>query len=934
MKKGEIGLLTLMSSFDSILKQRLLKTGLQAIDTIASIVKEQGKILEEEWELIFNFINAFIHNRQYRKEKQGFESIKKIFNELKYLYITQSYKGSIQTLMETFTQAKDIINDKTFDALYLNYLIKDPEDLKAKLPTFIKILLEPQGSIYDSRISVLFSTLNDIYTTTSNMRILTIIEEIVIADCKEWLDRNLYCDKLLMLLKIIALKTLSFDVFSAIIQIIGDIIIQVQYVVDTTKPKDNLSVVKNDEDFRIEAQRILLQLFSELYLSYPPSKVMCVVNELINSIKSKDESIKLLALEFFSEISFDKHYFLNMNKWNASSYLSAFGKSNFTFDNLRRIVTEQVLHSDNNKTIIKSLSTLTSIITSHHSLYRTNINETVELLIPLLSTKIKRYEVKISIKIIKLLSLLTLQKGNIMVFDKCLYELESIALIIKNDTGDAIKYKVIKKIGNQVFRTSQAFIKPKCQKLAKVITPLIKLLCKIFYTMDIVDNIEKLIRVFKIYVDNQMLAEKFVMPIQNAIFNLYVSGIMAKLSIRHLADFIEICLKFGWRNDLLFYKQLPLSVYFSLYELPVHQVNSKKPAEYSLDEIRSKGRSIEYTYFPYQCDSSYQMHQLVMNIMRIFMFASKNEREIIYNYTVRILRQEIVNIDSPIIYQSKILLKLLSWYCYTNIERSIKPEEEGTNMWIMKDTIFIIQTKSNEAIIEFRNIVSHNSMNVKIKEPPFKPQQSSNEALSILSNIRNNKEVSYVLSKEPTLISPEYLLNHLPCTFPFVVDGKTWNNYHLNSEIKECLKLLDSIPVYNVHTVCLLYIPSHSNFELEQLFNVKTWSEEFEIFMSKLGSVIDIKSCVEGCECIGLRPKYDGHGIFWRDNFSHLLFHINVLMQSEDTKTFFENDSVCVLWNESEEKLPKKFFSSSMKIGIVITPYPDKYYQVEILKVV
>jgi hypothetical protein len=75
--------------------------------------------------------------------------------------------------------------------------------------------------------------------------------------------------------------------------------------------------------------------------------------------------------------------------------------------------------------------------------------------------------------------------------------------------------------------------------------------------------------------------------------------------------------------------------------------------------------------------------------------------------------------------------------------------------------------------------------------------------------------------------------------------------------MKDCIRSLDDIPVYNVHTACLLYIPPHSNFKEEQIFNVKIWSEEFEVFLSKLGSVIDIKSCVEGCECIGLRPIHD-----------------------------------------------------------------------------
>jgi hypothetical protein len=151
------------------------------------------------------------------------------------------------------------------------------------------------------------------------------------------------------------------------------------------------------------------------------------------------------------------------------------------------------------------------------------------------------------------------------------------------------------------------------------------------------------------------------------------------------------------------------------------------------------------------------------------MLTKKYEKEIIFNYLAHILKQEIRNIESPIMNQSKILFELLSWYCYTNIERSIESDVEGSNIWIMNDSILTIQSKGNEAIVEFRNIVSHNFMSVKLKEPAFKAQQTSNEALSILSSIRNNREVSYVPNKEPVLMSPEYLFNNIP----FVVDGKT-----------------------------------------------------------------------------------------------------------------------------------------------------------------
>eukprot|EP00826_Nyctotherus_ovalis_P055854 TRINITY_DN7465_c0_g2_i25.p1 TRINITY_DN7465_c0_g2~~TRINITY_DN7465_c0_g2_i25.p1 ORF type:complete len:289 (+),score=52.19 TRINITY_DN7465_c0_g2_i25:73-939(+) len=200
------------------------------------------------------------------------------------------------------------------------------------------------------------------------------------------------------------------------------------------------------------------------------------------------------------------------------------------------------------------------------------------------------------------------------------------------------------------------------------------------------------------------------------------------------------------------------------------------------------------------------------------------------------------------------------------------------------------------------------------------------------ANIRNDEEVRFEKEKAPVDMLPEYLLHNFPCTLFFQMGEKAWNEIQLTSEIEFSIKSLDELPVYDIHTASLIYIPPKTNFDQEIIFNTKSWSEEFEGLLSRLGSVINMKACAEGCECVETIPKHSAYGILWRDCITQLLFHVNVLMHADDAKMLLEKDKVCVYWNESEVKVPKNLFSSSAKVNIVVTPYLNKYYRIETYK--
>jgi len=1005
-------LVSILEAFTGIAKQELIRPIFQASMTIERIIARCGPELTEEWEEIFNFIKEFMSNEEIKGNKDRCGYIIKIMLLIRALYISERFRGNKEALMKTYTLTSNAINDPIFDSIYLNYLIEMEvlEKLEGKLTDLFNMILNAKSNAEiasrDKRITSVFNTLKDLYERVDNIDKKSLLEDSILTRSNGWFTINISTEaklKVIQLLQSIALQTISCSTFYSVIQKLSATFYQMQddfHIVNlTTSERRQTSMVPGEKSsIGFEAHCALFLLFQTFYLDFPPTRLMNVLGAFINSLKSSNETTKLLTLNFLSELAYNKNYCLYLKKWNIASHLTVTQTANCVFEPMRIInpVTETIMIEKSDTLVIAAIDVLISIVLTPYSLYGVDFSSTTIQLVGLLRSKVRLGEFVIAQKLAEYFELIIMLLDNrknqklsndnytVFLFDECIVHLDTLCQDYKKEIDKRLKSKAGKKYQNSPTKfhsEMKLFQEPILKQSGKLAKGLIRIIRKYFYVSGIglTDRIETLITTLKSFIGDHILAEEFCIPIQKLISSLHYSGIMANLPSSILVKFIDLNLQIGWRNVFYLtnnkistlneclkgsFTSSAISLFPSIMNTNTGQNEIKftstvsnltfpynssgKKAEEEIElRLKKKVKVPERVYFGYQKDTCHFMHEITMNMVNLFTHIDKRDKENILYYLLHIIRQEIEYESSPILCHSIMLAELVSWYAFTNAEREVPIIAHGNGarkLWVLNDTILDIEVEGNKARVELRNIIGHNMITYEIPSSLFRSQYLAKETKKHLNDLRANQEINIVSADfEELTIKPEHIINNFPCSLALRVNEKTlgWNPIEFNAELEQSLGLLDKIPAYNTHSIAILYISSFTN---ELIYSQSTWSEDFEVFLSNLGKLIDVRQTFE---YIGSMPRdgSDGYyGIGWKDSLTQVFFHVSVLMQqvkeeikemaAMKIKKYVENDDIWIVWNESGSEVPEEFIKSKRtRIIIIVTPLANPYSVIQIAKV-
>jgi len=594
---AELTLMTVIKAYNMTIKNVLRKSSLQVILTFEWIVMGKYKELDEEWDLIFEFVQNFTKDKHLMQYKEGAEGFNRLFCAIRNVYINNGYRGDPEKLFQIYLMVKDYINDTMFDIIYLNYICEKydttmMEEYLSKyldLTTLLKLKENPEyKSICDNRLTQIFGGIENIYKMTRSIEKREIIEKVLMEKSVEWGGLPLSSDtqlNIIQLLKTISLNTINLDVFQRIIRLFVGFIYRAQE--NSLSPKHLImsKVINNVMQMPVQnmqneelisgkvSHQALFQLFFEFYSKFPPTKLVSVLFGFLDALQAGNKETKMLTLDFLGKLSYDHEFCLFIEGWNAKSCLYAKENAGCSFPP-QKIVSTVLLFIKNDvdkDLILAALQTLNNLFKNHYSLLEVDIEKMLEQLLILLGYSVRAKEILISMKIVNLINLIITQKGNpadppekqivtisvagtLLIFAECLNQITIISSFLKADIEEFKRSKQWKKIQNMPNRWYQEMgifaTKPLNQQLAQLIKSMMKLICLIFYISkeEIQSYVENLISILRMFANEHILAQKFNSTIQDIIFNLYISGFMQRLTIDNLLNLIDICLVLGWRN--------------------------------------------------------------------------------------------------------------------------------------------------------------------------------------------------------------------------------------------------------------------------------------------------------------------------------------------------------------------------------------------------
>ena len=286
-----------------------------------------------------------------------------------------------------------------------------------------------------------------------------------------------------------------------------------------------------------------------------------------------------------------------------------------------------------------------------------------------------------------------------------------------------------------------------------------------------------------------------------------------------------------------------------------------------------------------------------------------------------------------------------SYWIVGNFVIYLKPLPEIGPSW------YHVIIRRPSGYIEFRaelNIDVDSVSTLDISSPPLVKQNRSMSVgsrpadvnIQTLSLDRNKKDTKNI---SDSIHSDQQLLSQISKLVPFV----DWSPRGPTAPLKvanvdeffiRAIKVLDHIPVVDLHKIGIIYVAPGQTSEAEILSNT-TGSPAYEKFLSLLGDFVDLKGCKDvytggldtSSECI------DGEkALWWADNDTNqIIFHTTTLMpnrENDDKRTFKKrhigNDYVVIVWNESGIDLDGpnggyKFDTVSAQfnfINLVLTP--------------
>ena len=455
--------------------------------TVEWIIKFQGSLLDEEWDIIYSIIRKFASNNAWKGPKSGREILKNIFSILCGLYINGDFKGEKEQLMEIFSEVKDIINDTSFDSIYIYNLMNYPADyIEEKLKDIMNLaniihLRDSKDSKddYDNRMSEILNAFEGLLKDSHNYEIKEMLENLFIQKAIEYSVINLTVDnsvKVLKLLYEMASETQNNDHFSKITEIFVRTIVRLEnsqmtsmkvYGVPLPKLKYKSFTHNTSEIILLAttAHKFLFELFHKAYLLYPPFRLMTVLNSLISTLETNIKEIKLLTLNFLAGLSYDHNYLLCL--WKVPSYLSGLDTYLFNFpaQTLVNAMTNFFNLDLDIECVLQALDVLISLCQCHYGLRNVKISKLIEDLSLFGNQAAQRKEADVGLKIITVIQLVVMQKNwqndkvgkqivelslkdLITCFTSCHNELMIIAGFFRTEIEEFKKSKQYKKVFN------------------------------------------------------------------------------------------------------------------------------------------------------------------------------------------------------------------------------------------------------------------------------------------------------------------------------------------------------------------------------------------------------------------------------------------------------------------------------------------------------
>ena len=878
------------------------------------------------FEILLYYTNTY---RSSQNEKEIIHLLQNILVTIRNLYLSGKFYTKLQKLMEMYDQLKRVVCDRCLDAIYINNLrTYNEEKLRNNINELI-ILNSKKKSEY-CRMYEILNCLEIFYKEETDLANQQIFEEIFTMtmipfynDHETTLEYKL---KMLHIIHMLTLDTKDDSRFSGLIDMLTICITKIQ-----SSPTRQLikGIEEGEQILSNKAHMILLDLFKENYLKYPPIRLAYVTTQIIKTLESKQSNILLSTLKFLSSLIYDRDFYLSVSSWDISSYYS-YGStydnisiSNSFFVNTVIKFINLSLSSNCNLSLeflIGGLNVLQTIFSSHCGLYDLDLPMIIKELITFIEQSIYRRKLLHLIKATEALQLIFVQRSSskrimfslsdaLTILDIYFKLLRIIFEFFKSKIEELKKSRGWKEFqaSTKELHKSSPFIKVQLKVLIEIVNFILHAISTSFYIYkeEMVEELKKLVPILREYINDIILIGIFAKNIQELIENIYFSNLIRLLPNTLWLEILELIVQIGWKNifslnnysippisEFLIkgnYRQVPehpkVSEGFSLLIYPSFQSTNQILESYDnkLKSQKVKIKEVNWDYFIHQKDGNIAMHMAIENIIQFFESVPTETQSAVLPYLSQIMALELKNDQSKLAVVTTMLNELLAWISYTNIERSIpigKMNISEGHLWIINDQLVQIVTTKHKAKVIIRSITSNSRINLRIqtllKNRNKDVQQNYNELKQL-----NETKVEHNIDKD-ILITPKHIMSILPGSLQsrFNESLGVWKPVNLTPDIIQLIKALDEIPVYSLHTIAILYIPKNCTLTEEDVFSGKKGSDRFTQFLSQFGSLISVKGSLSNCHT-GELPKSGEEGVYgllWRNELTQVFSYVNTLL--------------------------------------------------------
>lgn len=230
------------------------------------------------------------------------------------------------------------------------------------------------------------------------------------------------------------------------------------------------------------------------------------------------------------------------------------------------------------------------------------------------------------------------------------------------------------------------------------------------------------------------------------------------------------------------------------------------------------------------------------------------------------------------------------------------------------------------------------TMQLDIKNEKLQAANSAEENLCRLKQLHTSAPAAFpATAVSQPVLTPDYIVSLLPSSvFARARENLIgWEPVAPTLELQSALDSLDRAALYDLRSLSVIYVPHGADLSTatsavcpEQF----PASDRFEGFLSKLGTLVDVRLCPESVDIGGL-PRDDSEGVYgisWKDEVTQVFFHVNTLLMHEGSPErvlkHINKNSVAIVWNESGCEVPPVLFASgNLKVFIQIVPLPTGF---------